>query len=773
MRHKCGTACFGVFIVFCLLLYLAELGLQVWVAVGLFADNLQVWFALLLGFMTVPLLTAQLVSCQWAWPEKGGLSSACLTLLPHLTCVAVPWRYARLILTCEALDTKKELSQVCLLRVFLAFSSSLPIILLETYLLLNSPPGEMVEQYVLYCALGVTLVSVCWSLATHRKRSKDYNFLATLISWPGTVFRITWRFGELTARILILALFAGLHSFWILLVLALHWLTMFTWSLTEQVVQTATSGLTLKAIKTSLMSSYVHVFCYLNISQNSSRARLILFYVMICLENTVLLVLWFLYDTRTYLHVPMAVVIGASYVFAFISALLYYNCFHVKSAQVVQRGAEVMYMQPCMNCRPHCCLDKRGGDAAEGTFHPAWWIEVKENTEANPNTYDMLLPSELKRNGLDKRSQPAPNCKQVKTSDPRYWMDLVGSQTDSSSAVYESITRYQLPDRLKRSTEVKLEDKRLSKISGQENEAYTWDNYDIQLSHAADCVNRSCQGQCQRPLQISDSGISATTSDQSGSRILHQRSDASLLYTSDTSDFTSTRTSLSYLDPLRIHQLSMYSDAWSTTSSSYGQTSSESACRDLGMYLPMLTHLNHMAGADHRSPAPLPAEVPTVVSLPQSTPDVHYDHVPSNMSQTSGGRRARPKMGHRACSRNQIHGRRRISVHRKRAVPCGVAGKLHRRHHSDASDIRSRSSVAASTTDSYDGSQSDWDLEDRISSVHLTATQSDLDFSVCGEYPYTETDNEYVQPTSHPDLSKLPQIIQKLDESGRQIGFAC
>ena len=719
MRHRCGTACFLIFLLFCLLTFLAETVLQIYLVVEFYRAGLHVWFALAVGFLLAAWVASQLVSSLWLKTQPEGHAKA-LAVLSHIFGFAVLWRYGRLLIS--SLDTKQDLSEISKLRLFLSFVSSLPIVLLETYLILNYPPEVLPAKELLYAAMACSMASSCWSLATHRKRPKDYHFLDTLISWPGTVFRIIWRLCELTSRILVLALFAGLHSFWILLVLGLHWLTMFTWSLTEHIVFTST-GITLKAFKNALISSYIYVFCYVNMNQRKSRLRFILFYLIMLVENTILMVLWFLFDGRISLHVPMAIVIGSAHLLALISAVLYYNCFHVKSAQVVQRGAEVMYMQPCVDCDPSCC--NKNGRISQSAFNTAWWIEVKENTDHNPNSYDMLLPSEL--------NQQQTLAKDRRLNDVRY----IQTQTrrghgqpypdDSSSPPYETLSKYE--QALCCVDPAKAE-------NAQFNEGYVWDNYDLehccpQQGQNTSGLGEHCQGRYHGPFRMSDSGISASTG-QSVLPKVRSRSDTSLFYSSDTSDMTSGMTSgMTSSSYVSYRNRASYSDQWSTTTSSCGHTpyGSTRECP----YLPMLMPLRRNNG--NRFPM-VTDNLGTSQIGPDANNIVLYENPSELFSQTL------PANGMETPGRHPVYKSDPRCID-KRSIPCGVAARL-KQVHLAARSSQCRRSVVTSTTDSYDGSFTD---PDGAASVQLPGTQSDLDFSVCGGDPYNIKECEYVGPS--------------------------
>lgn len=47
------------------------------------------------------------------------------------------------------------------------------------------------------------------------------------------------------------------------------------------------------------VSGFIYIFCFLNLKDGSSRRRLAVYYIVSMVENTVLVILWFLYESET------------------------------------------------------------------------------------------------------------------------------------------------------------------------------------------------------------------------------------------------------------------------------------------------------------------------------------------------------------------------------------------------------------------------------------------------------------------------------------------
>lgn len=81
----------------------------------------------------------------------------------------------------------------------------------------------------------------------------------------------------------------------------------------------------------TLVSAIIHIFCFLNLKDGRSRWRMLVYYLVILIENSVLILIWFVYK-----HIgapPWLVPLGFSvvfggFLFGVLVMLLYYGCCH-------------------------------------------------------------------------------------------------------------------------------------------------------------------------------------------------------------------------------------------------------------------------------------------------------------------------------------------------------------------------------------------------------------------------------------------------------------
>ena len=568
MNHTCTLVTYVLVLVLSLLLYFAEISIHAAAAWKLFQEDQHVWLSLHIGFLVVPVVTAQCVSIYQSWDTFQWVFARILWGLVHVCLLAMPSRYIRLLLYCGTVDVQKELAQTLHLRSFLALSNTLPLALLEVYIVFTGTLSYDSNKIIITAA-SVALFSAASTLSTFRKRDKDFRYLEAIISWPGIVFKFIWKFGELGSRIVVLALFTQLYTLWIFMVLVGHWVCMLLSLLLETKLK-STNSLTSKSALRILATSYTYVFCYMNVTTKPEKYRFLIFYLIMSVENALLLMLWLMYDMREELHLPVALATGVSFAVSLVSALFYYNCFHVKSSDKQPLSNETNYIQQCINCKLSFCV--KHNKRFQKPIDTDWWVEVRAANSDHDST-DYLYPSEYMINSKDLTPGvktavlvPVQDLSEEGKGQIRYFkyykdaMDNMSTNSMSGSFLIP----YREP------------------LGESVSDTYSWDDYDLQHNGQNNPGNQN-----QNPLhengieevpstdtgtqprdsnKPSDSGFSASTSSRSGSRLSPFSQGEYVLYISDNddSDFSTSFVSTERgIRPIRYY----LSDQWSVTTS--------------------------------------------------------------------------------------------------------------------------------------------------------------------------------------------------------------
>ena len=147
-----------------------------------------------------------------------------------------------------------------------------------------------------------------------------------------------WRLGTITSRVLVLVLYSTVYTYWVFLVVTLHWVTMMLWVLSRYAAfnKTKTEKLSrLQEVGLSIFVSYIHIFCYVNLEEQSTKVKIITFYSIMLVENILLMALWTLGERVTTSVVgwdrdKIFIAVSASFVLGLVFMVIYYKYFHVR-----------------------------------------------------------------------------------------------------------------------------------------------------------------------------------------------------------------------------------------------------------------------------------------------------------------------------------------------------------------------------------------------------------------------------------------------------------
>ncbi|XP_046608614.1 uncharacterized protein LOC124299468 isoform X1 [Neodiprion virginianus] len=326
------------------------------------------FFPLSITFVITSLVVSQIISIRWyLWgargkltaastgtpddhgiQKKGGLIVGCVLVL-HSMQVGVLWRYFKLFIPVDLVYVKHEVRELCVLRLIHAFCEAAPMLLLQLYLLSTGITGENDAKEeeeeenggklakLTAVSAGMSLWSVCWAVASFSKGAARLRNLERLVlTWLGVLAQLAWRLGTVSARVGALVAYASLYGGqWLLVVLALHWLSMLTWLLlTPDGLFHGGERLPLprKAFLATLLA-FVYVFAYVNLHETNHRQKMGIFYTVMFLENSLLVGVWATGFHRSSLHpnpITLAFTLFALFFGGLFFMALYYRFFHVR-----------------------------------------------------------------------------------------------------------------------------------------------------------------------------------------------------------------------------------------------------------------------------------------------------------------------------------------------------------------------------------------------------------------------------------------------------------
>lgn len=292
--------------------------------------------------------------------RSSKLAQYCIIAL-HCCQMGVLWRYAKLFVPVDLRHVKHEVRDLCMLRLVHAFCEAAPMLLLQLHVLVTMQPEDYLIQSpeITLKSLGgghittaivqqpsatqqhqlntfrdlnivsavLSLFSVCWALASFSKNVRLQNVHRLVLTWLGVIFQFLWRLGTVISRVASLTVYASLYSYWIFLVIVLHWISMFLWLISpKNVFHGERISRVRKAILAGLIA-VVYIFAYVNLQEVRHRQKMITFYVVMFLENWLLVCLWMVgvWPNRPDNWYMIPVLVLGSFTFGMAFMLLYYR----------------------------------------------------------------------------------------------------------------------------------------------------------------------------------------------------------------------------------------------------------------------------------------------------------------------------------------------------------------------------------------------------------------------------------------------------------------
>lgn len=318
--------CDLLFNVVSLAAYFCDVVFDLLMVYALYERGLYLLFAQCLTSVLLATVVMQILSLCW-YLRKSKLSNASriLVIILHIAQLGVLWRYARLLVPVQLSSVKHEVRDLCILRVVHGFLQAAPMLLLQLSLLpattQERPPIDLITV-----SSALSLFSICWSLASFSKHVQNVDKL--VLTWLGVVSQLFWRAGTVTARALALSAYAACYNSWILLVFALHWTCMFLWLLSPR---SAFHGQHGSRLGVCVLVAAMYILAYINLQDQPHRRTMTIFYIVMLLENCLLVGAWLaaVWPTRPMHWQLVPILTVGLFAVGIFFMLLYYRYFHI------------------------------------------------------------------------------------------------------------------------------------------------------------------------------------------------------------------------------------------------------------------------------------------------------------------------------------------------------------------------------------------------------------------------------------------------------------
>ena len=395
MTTSCISVCFGIFLTISLLLYISEMILNSIYVYNVYYDEMRkLWFTPMVAILLLPTVLVQLVSAVLLLAKKGDNLTPCLSFgiaVLHIFQLGFFWRHISLFREEDPAWKAKDLADLGLLQMLHTFTSMLPLLFIQGFMILD----YHVTDGMSIATTAVTFAACCWYIASFRRHHSSDSIEDLVLMWPGTIFRLLWRVGEMLSRLISLTIFTSIYYYWIFLILGLHGLTMLVCLCTSVLGMFEKSGLS-KCNKffLGIIVAYMYSFCFINTSSENTVFRYTLFYIIMFLENAVLTAVWYMRadqsDGGTKVN-TIVFISTCSFFIGVISLVVYYKFFHVGSTSESEKS-HVCDKEGCINCRLSLC--SKHNIKLQRPFS-AGWISQYQQALFNGNYYRNILQDSL------------------------------------------------------------------------------------------------------------------------------------------------------------------------------------------------------------------------------------------------------------------------------------------------------------------------------------------------------------------------------------------
>lgn len=254
-----------------------------------------------------------------------------LEAILHLFCLGFLARYIKLVIPInDTSRVKKEARDLCILRMVHGFVQSIPLVLLQAYIICSQTSTASITNLSIISVI-LSLVNVCWALASFTKYARKKYMHKFVLTWFGIVSQLLWRLGTVSSRVVALTIYGVYYGYWMLVILSLHWLTMFLWLIKPG--NLLKDELNLPGSKKGLLAmatAWIYCFCYVNFEDQNSKLKMTSYYLIMFLENNLLLTVCLIFSSNVSWFKNMAImVVYLGFVIGILFMSIYYKYLHV------------------------------------------------------------------------------------------------------------------------------------------------------------------------------------------------------------------------------------------------------------------------------------------------------------------------------------------------------------------------------------------------------------------------------------------------------------
>ena len=274
--------------------------------------------------MLVPSVVMQLVS--FAWFLEDDVPLTWWEIILHIVQLGPILRYVKAFVL--GVQDRRTLSyaqmrDASMIRLLEAFFESAPQLVLQLYIMASENEADAITVI----SVCLSLISLSWAIGAYAKALRAVRLDRQGLSLRGVWIQCIWRTGMAMSRVVALALFATAYKAWLFLAVCFHWLIMTGW-LIAQKTEFCPGGSHLEWTFDGMVA-VVLIFCFFNTKDGKIRNRVIAYYILMLVENSVLIYLWYVnWDEDVWYNIPALAAVWGGFILGLVFMFIYYRFFH-------------------------------------------------------------------------------------------------------------------------------------------------------------------------------------------------------------------------------------------------------------------------------------------------------------------------------------------------------------------------------------------------------------------------------------------------------------
>ena len=257
---------------------------------------------------------------------------------------------------------------ISVLRLIEASLESAPQLLLQFYIIVVT--GETWLQWqisVTSLSIGLSTISLALAVADYTSAVKDLNYYdpppgherKPRLTWCAYFIIIFWHLFMIIGRAIALVLFFSLHGFYLFIVIGVHYAVMLYWMYWQQAnVCNRDYGRNLSIKKLickkhicgnygiEFLAALLNIFFYFKLNAKSSIETLPSFYHLVFVENTLMILLWYVgrdLDVYVGYEIPLLVAVFVTFILGLICLTTYYKFFQPSDKPSLVQNSSVVH----------------------------------------------------------------------------------------------------------------------------------------------------------------------------------------------------------------------------------------------------------------------------------------------------------------------------------------------------------------------------------------------------------------------------------------------